>query len=146
MKKFLTISIPFLVFISCCFLFSDSIFMFAFGGSTLIKKCYSSYNTFYYYADWQSYLSNINVAFSNFTNSFTRFGELTLNWDGLINCCKSICNLLIAGINIILLPFNLFSCICPLFFALFGMPLNSQNFFYTAFSIGINLNIPYITY
>ena len=139
MKKYL---FSVLILLPCFFIIT-----LAFGFENLLIQWRSNSNgDLYLYVDWFSYFKNLAVSYSTIGNNFNKFNMVDLNWDGVINCLKSLANILIAAINLILIPFGLFGSMILPFFAFWGLPCVAENPLYSAFNLMSNFQLPYLTY
>lgn len=121
-----------------------ALFPVAFGYSSLIKEINTN-GLILYTFDFSKYLSNISNYFLSFKNNIAKVYEVPLSWNNVIDSLKSICNILIAVLNSILLPFAIVIQLLPLIFSLCGWIISPDNFIVQVFA-GLNsLQIPYIS-
>lgn len=143
MSKFIKIC----VFVIMPFLFVIwSLNTFLLSGSTLIKLVNVN-NVQMYTIDIYSYFNNLNLVVDKWKESVTSIVDIKyFNWDSVINCLKSVCNIVIAILNFMVMPFTLLGNVSALVFALLGVPFDNSNWLSVALNSFSTFQIPYLPF
>lgn len=111
------------------------------SGSSLVV--YNSEFNLYEFSLY-NYLLNVQYGFNSFSQNISKFTAVDLDWSSFINGLKSICNIVIAVLNAVLLPLSILGSVLNILLSLVGLPLNNSNFLYFIFNGIGSLQIPYI--
>ena len=135
------------LFIACVLLPCFFLLPFAFGWEgTLLHWEESSLGIKHLEFSPFDYFYNIGYSVDSFKNAFSKFSDLHFNFSSILNSLRSIANIFIALLNLLLLPASLTSSILMFLFSVIGFPMTSDNFLYNAFYIGQTLQLPYFSY
>lgn len=99
-----------------------------------------------YQLDVKGYLNQFVVAWNRFTgNNVTDFNAIPMDFSDVISTLKSIINIFICAINVLLYPFNFLGMVSEMILSLFGLASSDQNVIVVAVRTIVSISIPYLS-
>ena len=110
------------------------------GGNALLS--YNEYGQLVF--DFRGYADQFSLIWNNFLNSVSDgIADMPLDFSSVLNAIKSVVNMIIYLINLILVPFNFLGMILESLVAVVGLS-RSENFFVSFLRGLVAMSIPYL--